>query len=145
MRKTFGSHKQWRRQECDFEGLGDRHSTSVLHSPGKKLVYLAIAVLMLMIGLAGIIIPIIPGLLFLAAALFYLGKVSPGVKSWSDNHPILGRVNDRIDQMGDVKVWDRIKVAALMSVEAIASTLAAILTFGAGKYKRYKSESTIRK
>lgn len=138
MRKTFGSDKQWRRRICEFDGLNNGHTASAGYSQGKKLVYLAISVLMLMIGLAGIIIPVIPGLLFLAAALFYLGKVFPSIKSLSDSHPVLGKVNDRIDQMAEIKMWDRIKVAALMSVEAAASAISAVLTYGAEKIRKHK-------
>ena len=108
MRKTFGSDKQWRRQTCELGGLNNGQSANASHSQGQKLAYLAISALMLMIGLAGIIIPIIPGLLFLAVALFYLGKVFPSIKSLSDSHPVLGKVNDRIDQMSEIKMWDRI-------------------------------------
>jgi len=92
---------------------------------------------MLMIGLAGIIIPIIPGLLFLAVALFYLGKVFPSIKSLSDSHPVLGKVNDRIDQMAEITMWDRIKVAALMSAEAATSAISAMLTYGAEKLRKH--------
>ena len=138
MRKTFGSDKQWRRQTCELGGLNNGQSANASHSQGQKLVYLAISVLMLMIGLAGIIIPIIPGLLFLAVALFYLGKVFPSIKSKSDSHPVLGKVNDRIDQMSEIKMWDRIKVAALMSAEAATSAISAMLTYGAEKLRKHK-------
>ena len=138
MRKTFGSDKQWRRQTGEFDRLNNRQSESASHSQRKKLVYLAISVLMLMIGLAGIIIPIIPGLLFLAVALFYLGKVFPSIKSLSDSHPVLGKVNDRIDQMAEITMWDRIKVAALMSAEAATSAISAMLTYGAEKLRKHK-------
>ena len=138
MRKTFGSDKQWRRQTCELGGLNNGQSANASHSQGQKLVYLAISVLMLIIGLAGIIIPIIPGLLFLAVALFYLGKVFPSIKSLSDSHPVLGKVNDRIDQMSEIKMWDRIKVAALMSAEAATSAISAMLTYGAEKLRKHK-------
>ncbi len=141
MRKTFGSHKHWRNREYESDGLDVGYTGKPRDSSGKKLAYLAIALLMLVIGLAGIIIPIIPGLLFLAVALFYLGKVFPSIKSMSDNHPILGKVNDRFDQMASVKIWDRIRVAALMSVEALASTISALVSYGAGKLGKRKSST----
>ncbi|MFT4712087.1 MAG: uncharacterized membrane protein YbaN (DUF454 family) [Candidatus Azotimanducaceae bacterium] len=143
MRKTFGSSKQWRRHSREFDGFDHLNSNSrTFHSPVKKLAYVVVAWLMLMIGLAGIIIPVIPGLLFLAAALFYFGKVSPGVKAWSDSHPILGKVNARIDRLGEVKFVERIKIVALMSIEAIASTISAVLTFVRGKVRQRKAEIT---
>jgi len=138
MRKTFGSNKRWQRLTCKFGGVNNGHSAISSDSQGKKLVYLAISVLMLMVGLAGIILPIIPGLLFLAVALFYLGKVFPSIKSLSDSHPVLGKVNDRIDQMSEVKMWDRVKVAGLMSLEAAASAISAFLAFSADKLRKYK-------
>jgi uncharacterized membrane protein YbaN (DUF454 family) len=141
MRKTFGSAKQWRRHSREFDGFDDSNLRTS-HSPVKKLAYVIVALLMLMIGLAGIIIPVIPGILFLAAALFYFGKVSPAIKSWSDNHPILGKVNERIDRLGEVKLVERIKIVALMSIEAIASTISAVLTFGRGKVRQRKAEFT---
>lgn len=143
MRKTFGSSKQWRRHASEFDGLGDTNPSSrTSHSPAKKLTYIVVALLMLMIGLAGILIPIIPGILFLAAALFYFGKVSPGVKSWSDNHPILGKVNERMDQLGEVKITDRIRIVTLMSIEAFVSTISAIFAFGREKIQKRKTHRT---
>ena len=49
-----------------------------------KLVYLVIATVCIMIGLVGLIIPVIPGILFLMVAVYYLGKVSRRVRNWSD-------------------------------------------------------------
>ena len=130
MRNTFGRPKQWCRHSCEFDGLGDPNpSARTSHSPAKKLAYILVALLMLMIGLAGILIPIIPGLLFLFMALFYLGKVSAGVKSWSDNHPILGKVNERIYQLSEVKITDRIRIVVLMGMAAFVSTISALLAF----------------
>ena len=134
MRDTFGSHEQWRK-DYPFEEVANRRSDRALENTGKKLIYFVISILLLIIGLAGILIPVIPGLLFLAAALFYFGKVSPVVKAWSDSHPVLGKVNDRMGQMGEVGILDRVKIAALMSAEAIATTFSALISFGKRIFK----------
>jgi len=144
MRNTFGRLKQWQHREHIPEA--DVYRSAKLasnHTTAKKLVYIVIAILMLVIGLVGIVIPVIPGILFLAGALFYFGKVSPGVRSWSDEHPVLGKVNKRIDRMGELRIMDRIKLGALMSIGAISATISGALKFSTRKIRAYNA-SVIR-
>ena len=48
-----------------------------------KVVYVALALICVLICIAGLLLPVIPGLLFLVAALYLIGKVSVRVKTWS--------------------------------------------------------------
>ena len=64
-----------------------------------KVVYLMLALVCGVIGLAGLLLPVIPGLLFLVAALYLVGKVSVRVKAWSEARPMLRGLHARIRRM----------------------------------------------
>ena len=65
-----------------------------------KLVYLVIGVVCLMLGVIGLIIPIIPGVLFLMVALYLLSRGSHRIKSFSERQPHLRRLHRRMEQFG---------------------------------------------
>ncbi len=92
-----------------------------------KVVYLMLALVCGVIGLAGLLLPVIPGLLFLVAALYLGGKVSVLVKAWSEARPMLRGLHARIRRMEQVSVGDRLKVLGLtmadLTVRAIDTAL----------------------
>ena len=93
-------------------GFAGRTNTSL------KLVYLVIGGVCLMLGVIGLIIPIIPGVLFLMAALYLLSRGSRRIKSFSEGHPRLRPMHRRMEQFGEVDFSDRIRLGAWMMVEA---------------------------
>lgn len=99
-------------------------SLSVHH----KLVYLVIAVVCIMIGIVGLIIPVIPGILFLVAAIFLMGKVSTRVKRWSDQQPMIQKIQNRLHRVQGASVLNQMKVVALMSLESLVSGLEAVFS-----------------
>ena len=92
-----------------------------------KVVYLMLALVCGVIGLAGLLLQVIPGLLFLVAALYLVGKVSVRVKAWSEARPMLRGLHARIHRMEQVSVGDRLKVLGLtmadLTVRAIDTAL----------------------
>ena len=96
------------------------------HTLPMKLVYLAIAAICIMIGIAGLIIPIIPGVLFLFLAVFMLGRVSRRFKRWSEAHPVFESVQNQFHKLGQVDMVSRAKVLALMSVNMMVTSLAVV-------------------
>ena len=90
-----------------------------------KVIYLVIAVVCIMIGIVGLIIPIIPGVLFLVAAIFLMGKVSTRVKQWSDQQPLIQKIQNRLQ---GASALNQMKVVALMSLESLVSGLAAVFS-----------------
>ena len=88
-----------------------------------KLVYLVIAVICIMMGIIGLIVPIIPGVLFLVAAVYFLGKVSNRIRRWSDRQPILNKIQSKFQRLNTIDVVDRIKVVSLMGLEMLVATI----------------------
>ena len=93
-----------------------------------KLIYLVIAVVCIMIGIVGLIIPIIPGVLFLVAAIFLMGKVSTRVKQWSDQQPLIQKIQNRLHRLQGASALNQMKVVALMSLESLVSGLAVVFS-----------------
>ena len=95
-----------------------------------KLLYSVLALACVIIGLLGLVLPVIPGVLFLAAALFLVTKVSRRVKRWSDASPLLEGMNKRLASMEDASVKDRAKVVGLATLAVMAQTLEQVLRLG---------------
>lgn len=90
----------------------------ILKSP-RHMIYALLGVALLLLGLIGLVIPVIPGLLFLFVAVYLLGKVSTRVKRWSDGNATLAGVHRQFDRMGQVSVLDRVRVGSLMLLGAV--------------------------
>jgi uncharacterized membrane protein YbaN (DUF454 family) len=86
-------------------------------SASTKILYGLLAVVCIVIGLIGLLIPIIPGVLFLLGALYLIGKISTRVKGWSDRQPGLQRMHGRLEGLRHVSVVDRLKVVGLTCFE----------------------------
>ena len=82
-----------------------------------KAVYIAIALVCIMIGLAGLILPIIPGFLFLLGAVYCLSKVSRRFKYWAEQQPTLQQLQTKLSRLNTVDALSRVKVISLMGVE----------------------------
>ena len=82
-----------------------------------KVVYIVLALICLIIGLAGLVLPVIPGLLFLVTALYLVGKASVRFRAWSESLPVLRSLHARIHRLGRVSLGDRLKVLGLSIAE----------------------------
>ncbi|MEX0943767.1 MAG: DUF454 family protein [Pseudomonadales bacterium] len=102
--------------------LTSRARARKVNSP-MKVIYLVVGALLLALGLIGLVIPIIPGILFLIAAVYVLGKVSRRVRRWGQNNHTYRSVSSRFERMGHVSVLDRIKVTGLMIAGGLASSI----------------------
>lgn len=96
-----------------------------------KVAYLAVALVLLALGLLGLVLPIIPGVLFLAAAIIVLGKVSKRVRSWSHRHPGFRSMDMRMARLGKVRFVERVKLAGWLALDLLVKGLA-----GAGRLAR---------
>jgi len=91
-----------------------------------KLVYLVIAVICMMIGVIGLIIPVIPGVLFLIAAVFMLNKVSGRFKRWSEQHPMIRKIQMKMNRLDAVDLATRLKVMMLMGLEVMVKSMGSV-------------------
>ena len=103
-----------------------KNKSSVRTNTSMKLIYLVIGGVCLMLGVIGLIIPIIPGVLFLMAALYLLSRGSKRIKSFSEGQPHMRRMHRRMEQFGEVDFSDQIRLAAWMMVEAGVKSMKVI-------------------
>jgi uncharacterized membrane protein YbaN (DUF454 family) len=82
-----------------------------------KILYGVLAVICIVIGLIGLLVPVIPGVLFLLGALYLAGKISTRVQRWSDRQPRLQRMHARLESMRHVSLLNRLKVTGLTGIE----------------------------
>ena len=83
----------------------------------EKILYLTLGIMFLALGVVGLLIPIIPGVLFLAGAVYMLGRGSERIRTFTESHPHLSGLQARLHRLNAVSVFDRIRVAALMTLE----------------------------
>ena len=85
----------------------------------QKILYLTLGILFLALGVVGLIIPIIPGVLFLMGAVYLLARGSRRVKAFADGHPKLRKMQHRMARFNAVTIVERVQVAGLMTLEAV--------------------------
>ena len=73
----------------------------------------------LVLGLIGLIIPIIPGFLFILIALACFASGFPQMKRSLNRHPRLARFFDRLESGAHLHWMSRIKLAFWASLEAV--------------------------
>ena len=84
----------------------------------EKLLYLTLGIMFLALGIVGLIVPILPGVLFLAGAVYMLSRGSGRIKKFADEHPALRGFQQRMNRLGTVGVLERVKVVSLMTLES---------------------------
>ena len=54
----------------------------------KRVFVLAVALVFIVLGLAGLVLPFLQGFLFLAIGILLLSLYSPSVREWMDRHTV---------------------------------------------------------
>ncbi len=65
----------------------------------QKIIYLTLGILFLALGLVGLVIPIVPGILFLLCAVYLLSRGSRRVGKMVKSRPGLNRMQSRMARM----------------------------------------------
>lgn len=86
----------------------------------EKLMYITLGIMFLALGVAGLIVPIIPGVLFLAGAVYMLSRGSRRVKQFADGNPTIGRMQSRMNKMDAISMAEKVQVTGLMIIQTIA-------------------------
>ncbi len=73
----------------------------------------------LVLGLAGLVIPIVPGFLFILLALACFASLSPQMKRTLNKHPRLARFFHRLESGAHLHWLLRVKLAFWASLEAV--------------------------
>jgi uncharacterized membrane protein YbaN (DUF454 family) len=92
-----------------------------------KLIAGAVIVACLALGAIGLILPIIPGLLFLAIAAFVAAKLSPNFARWlRQNEKIRGYL-DRTEGLVDLPLGKKVQAACLLFVKMLIDGVALLV------------------
>lgn len=87
--------------------------------PAKLVAGLAILVC-LFVGAIGLLLPVVPGLLFLVIGAFVAARHFPAMDGWLRRHRALGPHLDRADRYaeryGALDLWRKVQVGALVGV-----------------------------
>jgi uncharacterized membrane protein YbaN (DUF454 family) len=102
----------------------DTHS---LDSVSTKLIAAGVIVGCLLLGLAGLILPLIPGLLFLAIAAILAAKLSPRFAQMLRRNETLRGYLDRTEAFADVPLEQKLKLAGLLFVKALIDGVAFLV------------------
>lgn len=87
----------------------------------EKVFYISLGVIFLILGVVGLIIPIIPGVLFLAGAIYLLSRGSSRVREYAESHPKLSRLQRRMEQMDALSLAERAQAGGLMAMQTAAA------------------------
>jgi uncharacterized membrane protein YbaN (DUF454 family) len=101
--------------------------TPVYASLSTKLIACGVIVVCLLIGLAGLILPLIPGLLFIAIAAFVAAKVSPRFAAMLRQNPTVRRYLDRSDGFAALPLAKKVELAALLGVKMLIDGVALLV------------------
>ena len=98
----------------------------------QKLVYGLAAAILVLLGLVGLVLPVLPGLVFLALAAGLLARVSPRFGHWWYQKPLVQRFTRKQQQLKDVLsgVWRR----ALRSGRTMVARVAQDLLRDCGRF-----------
>ena len=86
----------------------------------QKIIYLTLGIMFLALGVVGLLIPIIPGVLFLMGAVYMLSRGSNRIREFADEHPKLRKLQQRMRRLDAASVIERMQVTGLMALSATA-------------------------
>jgi len=102
--------------------------TNLFENLPAKLIACIVIVALLMLGAAGLILPLIPGLLFLALAAVIAAKLSPSFERTLRQNRTLSGYLDRTDGFMALPLGEKIRVACLLGVKMLIDGIAWVVT-----------------
>lgn len=103
-------------------------STSTFDCFSTKLIACAIIVACLLFGLAGLILPLVPGLLFIAIAVFVAAKLSPRFAGMVRENETLRGYLDQADRIAGVPLPQKIQVIGLLLLKMLIDGVALLVS-----------------
>lgn len=107
-------------------------NTAALAGLPAKLTAVLLIAACLVVGAIGILLPIIPGFLFLGIAALVAARHFPAMDGWLRRNRGLGRHLDRADDYLALGLWRKVQLAGLVCVKLTIDGLVA-LTAGVRK------------
>ena len=108
-----------------------------------KLIACAVIVACLLFGLAGLILPLIPGLLFIAIAAFVAAKVSPRFAGLVRENETLREYLDQADRVAGVPLAQKAQVIGLLLLKMLIDGV-ALLVAGIMKLVKLAERASVR-
>jgi uncharacterized membrane protein YbaN (DUF454 family) len=102
--------------------------TRTLDQPTAKLIACAVIVVCLALGAIGLLLPLVPGLLFLAIAAAVAAKLSPAFASTLRRNATLAGYLDRTDGFLELPFGQKVQVACLLCVRMLVDGVALLVT-----------------
>jgi uncharacterized membrane protein YbaN (DUF454 family) len=92
-----------------------------------KLIACGVIVVCLLLGFAGLILPLLPGLLFIAIAIFVAAKLSPRFASVVRENETLRGYLDQADRVAGVPLAQKIQVVGLLLLKMLIDGVALLV------------------
>jgi uncharacterized membrane protein YbaN (DUF454 family) len=92
-----------------------------------KLIACGVIVVCLLLGFAGLILPLIPGLLFIAIAALVAAKLSPRFAEMLRQNSTLRGYLDRTEGIVDLPLSKKVQLAALLGVKMLIDGVAFLV------------------
>lgn len=86
-----------------------------------KVMYVVIAAMLLMLGVLGLIIPVLPGVIFILLAILLLAQVSSRVNRWARKQPLMRKANYQLSAFSQLRWPDRARLAGWMLLDSVNS------------------------
>ena len=115
-------------------------SSSLFDNVSTKLVAAGVIVVCLLLGFAGLILPLIPAFLFLGVAAIVAAKFSPRFAETLRQSETLRGYLDRTDGFADLPLNQKLKLAGLLFVKALIDGVAFLV---AGVMKLLKAAERV--
>lgn len=101
--------------------------TPAFDNVSTKLIAAGVIVVCLLLGIAGLILPLIPGLLFLGLAAVVAAKVSPRFAEMLRQNETLRGYLDRTEGFGNLPLDQKVKLAGLLILKALIDGVAFLV------------------
>ena len=93
-----------------------------------KVIAVAVIVACVTLGVVGLLLPIVPGLLFLAIAAVVAARLSPSFANTLRQNATLAGYLDKADGIAALPLGQRIRLVALLGVKMLIDGIALLVT-----------------
>jgi uncharacterized membrane protein YbaN (DUF454 family) len=83
----------------------------------------------LFIGLVGLVLPIIPGILFLLLAVYLMTRVSRRISAIVHKHPWFNRNMRKLDAVSTLSIGEKTRLSLLLTARALISGIESGIAF----------------
>lgn len=94
-----------------------------------KSVYIVLAVCFLLLGLVGLVIPVLPGVIFLFVALIFLGKASVRIRTWLDSQEWVRKLEWSARKARLLSWADRLRLSGWMMLQTLSNGLQTVVNW----------------